>query len=114
MLIPQAPTFYSQGQSHGLPAQVAANATANSNVINTNGLTKGSAGLVSDHAGTLQVQRYVDANGQVALGALITDNTSPYSVAWSDGLPCGSIVVSFVNTAGAVANLSNIAINLSA
>jgi hypothetical protein len=98
----------------GLATPVAAGATGNSLVINCQGLFNGSVGLSSDHAGTLSVQRYVDALGVIPLGPALTDATSPYSVNWADGFASGSIVVSFINSAGAVANLSNITVNLGA
>jgi hypothetical protein len=108
----QGPTMFISAAAIGLLTPVAISATNSSLVINTQGLSKGSVGIVSDHLGTLSVQRYVDAGGVLPVGAAITDNTSPYAVSWVDGIPCGSIVVSFINTAGAVANLSSIAVNL--
>lgn len=99
----------------GLATPVGISATGNSLLVNTQGQFKGSAGLVSDHAGTLSVQRYADAAGLVPLGAALTQAlvaTVGNSVAWSDGLPCGSIIVSFINGAGAVANLTSITVNL--
>lgn len=102
--------------SIGLPAAIAAGATGNSNVLRTNGQTKGAVGLESSHAGTLNVQRYVDANGVIPLGAVITVAVvaaTPVAVSWADGIPSGSIVVSFVNSAGAVANITNVAVLLS-
>jgi hypothetical protein len=89
--------------------------TAVSAAINTQGQARGSVGMLSDHAGTLSVQRYVDGAGVVPLGAALSIAlvaATPNAVGWSDGLPCGSIVISFINSAGAVANLSNITLNL--
>lgn len=94
---------------------VGAGLTGTSGVINSQGLGKGAVGLQSDHAGTLNVQRYIDAAGVIPLGAVITVAVvaaTPVGVSWADGLPAGSIVVSFVNSAGAVANLTNQAIQL--
>lgn len=99
----------------GLGPQIAISATGTSNVIRTEGRKSGSVGLTSDHAGTLQVQRYVDAFGVTALAAVLSVvvvAATPVSVGWSDGLPSGSLVVKFVNSAGAVANLTNIIVNL--
>jgi hypothetical protein len=117
MLIPQAPSYYSQGQSHGLPAQIPASGNAVSNTINTNGLTHGSVGLKSTQAGNLSVQRYADAAGVVplstAVSVAILANT-PVSVGWSDGLPCGSIIVTVTNSSGTTAaNLTNVTVDLS-
>lgn len=101
--------------SIGLATPVGDGATGVSNVINTQGLFKGSAGLISDHAGTLKVQRYADAAGLIPVGAALTVAlvaSVGNAVGWSDGLPCGSIQVSVINAAGAVANLTNITVNL--
>lgn len=98
-----------------IPTPVSASATATSGVVNPQGMSRGAIGLQSDHAGTLQVQRYVDSQGTVPLGAVLTVPVvaaTPIAVGWSDGLPCGSLIVSFINSAGAVANLTNIAANL--
>lgn len=122
MLIPQAPTAWSQGQSHGLPAQVPAGSpgSVTSNVINTNGLNKGAVGLKSDQAGNLTVQRYADGAGQIPLPAgvngaptvAIVANT-PIAVTWADDTPTGSIVVTVTNTNGSTAaNLTNVTVNL--
>lgn len=100
----------------GLPATAADGATITSNTINAQGLTRGAVGLQSDHGGTLRVQRYVDSGGVVPLGAVISVPVvaaTPISVGWSDGLPCGSFIVSFVNNAGAVAHFTNVAAGLS-
>lgn len=72
--------------------------------------------MTSSHAGTLNVQRYLDAKAVIPLGALITTAVvaaTPISVSWADGIPAGSLVMSFVNSAGAVANLTNITVLLS-
>lgn len=98
----------------GLATPVADGVTGNSLVINPQGMTRGSVGLESSHGGVLSVQRYVDSLGANPLGAPLTDaSATPFAVGWSDGLPCGSIVVSFQNSAGAAANLTNIVVNLS-
>lgn len=99
----------------GLATPVADGATGVSSVINVQGLFKGSAGLVSSHAGTLSVQRYADAQGAIPVGAALTVPlvaTVGNAVGWSDGLPIGSVVVSVINSAGAVANLTNVTVNL--
>lgn len=107
MLVPSA--------SIGLVTPVPATTQHNSKVILTGGLNKGSAGLASSQAGTLSVQRYVDPAGLVPLGAALTvavvANT-PVSVGWSDGLPSSSIVMSFNNTSGSAANLTDVVVDL--
>ena len=108
--------MYVSASTIGLSTPVAAGATGNSNVIPTNGQTRGAVGLQSSHAGTLNVQRYVDAKGVIPLGAVITTAVvaaTPISVNWADGIPSGSLVMSFVNSSGAVANLTDITVLLS-
>lgn len=101
----------------GFPATAPGSGTVNSNVVVTNGLNRGTAGLLSDQAGTLSVKRYVDAGGLVPVNgptiSIAVGANTPNSVGWSDGLPCGSIVVTFVNGSGSTANLSNFTVNLS-
>jgi hypothetical protein len=110
----------------GLISPVPSGATGISNVINTNGLNSGSVGLISDHAGTLSVQRFIDATAQVPIGSALTQTlvaNTPNSVSWGIGLasaastapsvPIGSIIVSFINSPGAVANLTSVTVLLS-
>jgi hypothetical protein len=122
MLIPAAPTFWSQGQSHGLPAAVPAGSpgSVTSNVINTNGLNKGAVGLASTQAGNLTVQRYADGAGQIPLPAAVNGAptvaivaNTPIAVTWADGTPTGSIVITVTNSSGSTAaNLTNLTVNL--
>ncbi len=95
----------------GLAAVAGAGATINSNVIPSYGWQKGGVGMLSDQAVTLTVQRYLDAAGQIPVGAAITGNLSANvagSVSWSDGIPYGSFQVSVHNAGGTPANLSKV------
>lgn len=68
------------------------------------------AGATSDHAATLTIQRYADLAGNVPVGALISQAMSAGVAAWAgvaDGIPYLSYVVSIINSAGAVANITN-------
>jgi hypothetical protein len=100
----------------GFPATAPGNGTVTSNVIVANGLTRGTAGLLSDQAGTLSVKRYVDAAGLVPINEpTITISVAANvanSVGWANALPCGSLIVTFVNGSGSTANLSNFTVNL--
>jgi hypothetical protein len=99
----------------GLPAQLNASQTLTSNPVVTGGLTRGAVGIQSDHAATLNVQRYIDAAGLVPIGAVITVAlvaNAPNAVSWNDGIPCGSVTVQVANSAGAVANLTNLTLLL--
>jgi hypothetical protein len=122
MFIPAAPTFWSQGQSHGLPAVVPAGSpgTVISNVINTNGMNRGAVGLSSSQAGNLTVQRYADGAGQIPLPAVVNGAptvaivaNTPIAVTWADTTPTGSIVITVTNTNGSTAAaLTNLTVNL--
>ena len=100
----------------GFPSTAPGSGTVTSSAVVTNGFTRGTVGLQSTQAGTLTVQRYVDGAGLVpvnspAITVAIVANT-PNSVGWADGLPCGSIIVSFTNGSGSTATLSNFVVNL--
>jgi hypothetical protein len=122
MFVPQAPTGWSQGQSHGLPAVIPAGSPGQivSNVINTFGLNKGAVGLQSTQAGNLTVQRYADAAGQIPLPAVVNGAptvaivaNTPICVTWADGTPTGSIQITITNSSGSTAaNLTNLTVNL--
>lgn len=97
------------------PSPIPASGTGVSPAINTQGMTRGNVGLISDHAATLSVQRYVDAAGLIPVSTALTValvSAVGNAVGWSDGLPCGSIIVSVINSAGAVANLTSVTVNL--
>lgn len=71
------------------------------------------AGATSDHAASLQIQRYADLAGLVPVGGLLTQAMVAATPAWvgaADGLPCLSFEVRIVNSGGAVANITNGAI----
>jgi len=99
-----------------MPGTAAGNATVTSAVVNMQGFTRSAISLQSTTAGTLSVQRYVDAAGTVPLGTVasvaLAANT-PNSVGFYDGLPSGSLIVSFANSAGTTATLTNAAVLLS-
>lgn len=122
MFIPQAPTAWSQGQSHGLPAVVPAGSPGQvvSNVVATLGQSRGAVGLISSQAGQLTVTRYADGAGLVPLPAGIPNPVTvaivaatAISVSWADDTPAGSIQVTVTNTNGSVAaNLTNVTVNI--
>lgn len=67
-------------------------------------------GVTSDHAATLNVQRYADLAGLVPVGPLMTQALVAATPGWTgvaDGLPYISFNVQIVNSAGAVANITN-------
>lgn len=125
MLLPlNAAAYWSQGQYVGFPATgtppvstIPANGSVVSNVINTNGQSRGSVCLQSTAAGVLTVTLYADSAGMCPLAGgspaaqALTANTAA-TVGWATEIPCGSIKVTVTNTTGAVATLTNIAVNL--
>jgi hypothetical protein len=114
VLIPNSPNGITN-QAVGLATQVPADGTELSNIVRTQGLTFGAFGLTSDQAGSLSVQRYLDANGQIPLGSPLTATLTAAvanSVSWTDGLPAVSLQITVTNSAGSAANLSNITLNL--
>lgn len=105
--ITQVPVGYVPVTPKGFPAQVADGATYNSDLLPANGPL--AVGLTSDHAATLNVQRYADLNGSTPVGALLTAALSantPGYVSAEDGMPYLSYNVQIVNSGGAVANIT--------
>lgn len=95
-----------------IPAVIADGATYNSDLM-PSGFGGVSAAATSDHAATLELQRYADLAGLVPVGALLTQAMTAATPAWvgvNDGLPYVSFAVSIVNSSGAVANITNGAI----
>jgi hypothetical protein len=94
------------------PAQIPISATWTSDLMPA-GFGGVSAGATSDHAATLELQRYADLAGLVPVGALLSQAMVAATPAWvgvNDGLPYLSFAVSIVNSAGAVANITAAAI----
>lgn len=96
----------------GFPATIADGGTWNS-ILFPAGFGGIAVGVTSDHAGTLNVQRYADLAGLVPVGAVLTVAlvaATPKYVAVEDGLPYVSFSVQIVNGAGAIANITNAAV----
>lgn len=100
------------------PATIAISDTWQSGIINADGFKAISVGVTSTQAGTLTIQRYVDQDGQVPVGAAITASIAASTPQWADvndGVAFGSFQVSVSNGSGsAVATVSNISILQSA
>lgn len=110
-----AEAFFVPAATIAMPTTATASATVTSAVIPTVGFTRIAVGLTSSHAGTLSVQRYVDAAGTTPLGTAVTVAlvaATPNSVGISDGVPSGALIVSFINSAGGTATLSGAAVLL--
>lgn len=96
----------------GYPSTVANGATWQSDLLPA-GFAGATAGILSDHAGTLTLQRYADLAGLLPVGALISQAVVANTPAWvgaNDGLPFLSFNVEFVNASGAIANIASISI----
>ena len=98
---------------HNLPSTIAPNGTVSSNLIVMGGYQTISVGLTLSQPGTLAIQRYLDANGTVSLGA-------PQSVSLTAGVPnvltisddniVGSFQVIVTNGAGSTAMIGDLGI----
>lgn len=96
----------------GYPTVIADGATWQSDLLPA-GFAGATAGILSDHVGTLTLQRYADLAGVLPVGALISQAVTANTSAWvgaNDGLPFLSFNVIFINGAGAVANIAAISI----
>lgn len=94
------------------PAVIADGATYDSDLMSA-GFGALAVAVTSDHAATLNVQRYADLAGLAPVGAVITVAlvaATPKYVSVADGLPYVSFNVQIVNGAGASANITNAAI----
>lgn len=96
----------------GYPSTVADGATWQSDLLPA-GFAGATVGILADHAGTLQFQRYADLAGLLPVGALKTQAVTANTPAWAgvnDGLPFIAFNVTFINGAGAVANITSFSI----
>lgn len=92
----------------GYPTVIADGATWNSDLLPA-GFAGAIAAILSDHAGTLQIQRYADLAGLLPVGVLITQAVvanTPASAGAVDGRPFLAFNVAFVNASGAAANIA--------
>ena len=98
---------------HNLPGTVPANGLVSTSLIVTEGFSMISAGLTSTQAGTLSIQRYLDAGGTVAQGpalsTAITANTA-VNLDILDGKPFASFVLKITNSSSSVATIGNFAL----
>lgn len=110
----QYPNFGTQRlvPAAGYPTTAADGATWQSDLLPA-GFAGATAGILSDHAGTLTLQRYADLAGLLPIGALISQAVTANTPAWvgaNDSLPFLSFNVIFINGAGAIANIAAISI----
>lgn len=96
----------------GAPGAIADGATYNSDLI-SGGYGGVIVGATSDHAATLTIQRYADKAGLIPVGPLSSQALVGGTAGWTgfaDGLPYVCFNVAIINSAGAIANITNFAI----
>lgn len=92
-----------------LPLQIGIGATWDSGIVVSDGFKAITVGVKGDHAGTLNVLRYIDLAGTIQQGststAAIVANT-PLILNVYDNLPFVTFKVQIVNAGGAVMNIT--------
>lgn len=102
---------------HNVPSSVAGSSSVQSSLIVTEGFSLISAGVTASQAGTMSIQRYLDAGGTVTQGAavqvpLITSTAANLDVL--DGKPFASFKLTIANSSGSTSNLTNFSLLLQA
>jgi hypothetical protein len=98
---------------HNLPGAIAANGSVQSSLIATEGFSLISVGLTVTQAGTLSVQRYLDAGGTVVQGVAAQISLSANVAAnldILDGKPFASFKITITNSASSQSTISNLAV----
>ena len=103
---------------HNLPTSIAANGSAQTSLIITEGFSLISAGITASQNGTLSIQRYLDAGGTVPQGAAVSVALAANTAANLDilnGKPFASFILTVTNASGSsTSNLTNFALLLQA
>jgi hypothetical protein len=104
--------------THNLPSSIAANGSAQTSLIVTEGFSLISAGITASQNGAMSIQRYLDAGGTVpqgaALSVALTANVAA-NLDVLDGKPFASFTLTVTNTNGSsVSNLTKFALLLQA
>ena len=100
---------------HNMPASIAGSGSAQSSLIVTEGFSLVSAGVTASQAGTMSIQRYLDAGGTVAQGLAIQVALTAATAAnldVLDGKPFASFKLTITNSSGSTSNLTNFALLL--
>ena len=101
----------------GLSTSVAASGSNTSALIGSCGYGAFALGVTSTQAGTITVQRYIDAEGTIPQGAALTATLTagaPATVNATDGVPFQSFTVEVSNSGTSAATLSNVGLLLQA
>ncbi|HEU0117705.1 MAG TPA: hypothetical protein VFR09_03650 [Alphaproteobacteria bacterium] len=102
---------------HNVPATIPGSGNVQSSLIVTEGFSLVSAGITSSQAGTMSIQRYLDAGGTVTQGPAVQVSLSAGVAAnldILDGRPFASMKLTITNASGTTANLTNFALLLQA
>ena len=98
-------------------ATIAASGSYQSGVIPSNGFKAIGIGVTLNQAGSITIQRFLDAAGNVPVGAPINPTITAGTPQWAtvnDGTPFRSFSFKITNSATSVANVSNFGCLLSA
>lgn len=99
---------------HGLAGSIAASGNKVSNAIPSDGYQNFTLGIASSQAGSVSIQRYLDAAGTIAQGSPTTGTLvagTPLVVGVADALIYQSFIITVTNSSGTTAaNLSNVII----
>ena len=94
----------------GLGTSIAASGSNLSGIISTNGYKAFAFGVTSSQAGTVSIQRYLDAAATIPQGAPLTTSltaATPAVVNATDGVPFQSAIVTVTNSGTVAATLTN-------
>jgi len=100
-----------------IPAAVVAGTPFTTSLISADGFKALAAGCELSTAGTIVIQRFVDAGGLVPQGAAVSSTLAANvanSVSVNDGASFQSFTVTITNTGGGSATLSNFVLLLNA
>ena len=98
-------------------ATIAASSSYQSGVIPSNGFKAIGIGVTLNQAGSITIQRFLDAAGNVPVGAPITAAITASTAQWAtvnDGTPFRSFKFQISNSGTSAANISNFGCLLSA
>jgi hypothetical protein len=98
---------------HNLPATIPPNGSVSSNLITVDGYTKIAVGLTSSQNGLLSIQRYLDPQGAVAVGAPVATPIvagTPLSLTVNDGEMFSSFEIVLTNSSASTALIGNLAV----
>jgi len=94
-----------------VPATIAGSGSWASGIMPANGAKALAASATLSQAGSLTIQRYIDAAGTVPIGmpvVAVLSATVANTVAVNDGLPFASWQVTVANTSGSTGNLTGV------